>query len=768
MATITMTEFARLFKKYRLRAEFETFSSFGDALAEKGYYYEESIFSHWQKGKRTPTNRQLVLKIIEIFSERESIRTIEEANEFLASVGLGYLTDKERENLSFEAIASVPFQVPNEIAHFTGRKELITKIQKEILGGKIVLLHGSPGIGKTALAIRMGHVLRNKFPDGVLWYKVDSSNIMDILLSIAHLFGEDISEIKDSEVRASIIRTLLAKKKVLLIFDNVTSEDKLHLLLPSSSSCSVILSSQESVLPLDNHYRALPVQLFNQEEVLALFQKVFDKKYVTVNKKPILTLGEKVGNLPLAINIAATHIKQFKLTLQEYTKQLSEESFDLHTLKYEDKSLLQTVNIGYDALDSQTQLVFSSLGVFEGKDFSLEAVAFVNKLSIRKTEAILQQLLDISFLERSKIGRYRTHPLLKLFAREQIQDNSIYLRAAVYYEQLLVSAQEKKSYRTLMQEVDNVIFVFKKCYEYEYWDQLVTLWNPVEKFLSDTNEVKKLRSLMETIDTAPRINNLQKALTVFLLLMLAFWSTLQIMGLKTTIWNYLYSFFITFTPIVGGIGIFQSKSWGLFKTNIGKAIFFTSAGCVTWAIGNIIWAYYNFVEKISLPYPSWSDAGFAPAYFFWIAGIIYLARATGAKFELKQKRSKIFLLLIPFIITVSSYYFLLFVVKRSFDSGAPFRTFLDLYYFSMDIIILTLATIVFGLSINFFGGRYKLSLFSILAGFIFMYISDFAFSYITTTQVYYNGGPSDLLFTFAFYLLSWGTLNFYRTPKRKV
>jgi hypothetical protein len=94
-----METFAKLFKKYRLKAEFETCTSFGDALAEKGYIYEESIFSHWQKGKRIPSNRQLVLTIIQIFIERESINVKEDANEFLESTGLGYLTKNELQNL---------------------------------------------------------------------------------------------------------------------------------------------------------------------------------------------------------------------------------------------------------------------------------------------------------------------------------------------------------------------------------------------------------------------------------------------------------------------------------------------------------------------------------------------------------------------------------------------------------------------------------------------------------------------------------------------
>lgn len=91
-----MDNFGQLFKKYRLRAEFETITAFGEAFAEKGYIYENSIFSHWQKGKRVPSKRALLLSLIEIFVNREAIRSIKEANEFLESAGHGYLTDNER------------------------------------------------------------------------------------------------------------------------------------------------------------------------------------------------------------------------------------------------------------------------------------------------------------------------------------------------------------------------------------------------------------------------------------------------------------------------------------------------------------------------------------------------------------------------------------------------------------------------------------------------------------------------------------------------
>jgi hypothetical protein len=71
----------------------------GFALADKGLIYENSIFSHWQNGTRIPSDRYVMLKLLEIFVEREAIQTLNNANEFLSSAGHGYLTEEEQDTL---------------------------------------------------------------------------------------------------------------------------------------------------------------------------------------------------------------------------------------------------------------------------------------------------------------------------------------------------------------------------------------------------------------------------------------------------------------------------------------------------------------------------------------------------------------------------------------------------------------------------------------------------------------------------------------------
>jgi len=96
-----MKTFGELFMKYRLRAEFVSLSAFADALAEKGYFYEMSIFCHWQKGRRIPTKRTILITLVSVFIERGAMLTLQEANEFLESAGHGYLTVREQAMFSF-------------------------------------------------------------------------------------------------------------------------------------------------------------------------------------------------------------------------------------------------------------------------------------------------------------------------------------------------------------------------------------------------------------------------------------------------------------------------------------------------------------------------------------------------------------------------------------------------------------------------------------------------------------------------------------------
>ncbi len=417
--TAERKDFAALFKRYRLKSEFETLSEFGSALTEKGFLYEDSIFSHWQKGTRVPQQRVILLKLLEIFIDHKAITTIDQANSFLAAANQGYLSEKELSQFDVSLREPI-FQVPNENDHFSNRDELIRKIIHQKISGQIICIHGTGGVGKTSLAIRLGHILKEKYTDGVLWYKVEKDNTADILLSIARTFGEDISNIRDLNVRSTIVRSLLSSRSVLLILDSAELSPTIQLLIPNSRFCTTIITSQDENLKIKEKYIDIPINAFNDREALNLFKEVLKGKYPTKQKKTLLRIARRVGNLPLALDLIAKQLEHSDNYLNQLSDLLSEENIFFKQLYKEDKNLYLAINLSYSNLDTNYKTILKSVAIFKGKDFAVNSIAYINGLSLQETKSILEKLKDLSLLETSTRSRYRIHPMIQNYVQERI------------------------------------------------------------------------------------------------------------------------------------------------------------------------------------------------------------------------------------------------------------------------------------------------------------------------------------------------------------
>ena len=224
--------------------------------------------------------------------------------------------------------------------------------------------------------------------------------------------------------------------------------------------------------------------------------------------------------------------------------------------------------------------------------------------------------------------------------------------------------------------------------------------------------------------------------------------------------NYWYTVLEGVIPLWGGLyGLYLAKKWGGFSSIIGKAQSFISLGLISWGIGELIFAgYYNLLMQVEVPYPSLADAAFILSWPLWGLGMVYLSRATGVKTALHNKKSKYWIIIIPTTIIIFSYYFLVQVARGGVvTSSADFvKIFFDLAYPVGDVVILTLATIIYGLSFKYFAGKYRLAIYFLLFGFFVNYFADFSFSYQTTLGTFVPGGLSDFLFVTAMFAISFG------------
>ena len=250
-----------------------------------------------------------------------------------------------------------------------------------------------------------------------------------------------------------------------------------------------------------------------------------------------------------------------------------------------------------------------------------------------------------------------------------------------------------------------------------------------------------------------------KIISIIYVATAVFWALLTIYTGHTSNRAGLYLQIILFIiPFLGALaGFINSRLWGGLKSAIGKAIIFISLGTLTWSIVMLAWNYYIFVAKVEVPYPSWADAAFILSWPLWAIGVLFLAKAKGVKFALRQAKGKVLLFIVPLIAIVASYYLLVEVARDGvieLDVSNAWKLFFDLFYPIGSAVILTIALTFFSLSRDFLGGRYKAPVIILIVAFLVNYLSDFVFSYTTTNGTYFNGHFVDFLFLTAMYLLA--------------
>ncbi len=233
---------------------------------------------------------------------------------------------------------------------------------------------------------------------------------------------------------------------------------------------------------------------------------------------------------------------------------------------------------------------------------------------------------------------------------------------------------------------------------------------------------------------------------------------------EITLGGALYQFAFGLIPLVGGVlGLLKSKKWGGLKSYVGRGLFFISAGAICWGIGQMLWSlYYNIFTKVDIPYPSLADVGYSLSFPFLAIGLISLSKATGARFSLKHPGGKLLALFITVIGIIAAYYLLIVVARGGvidFTEGG-LKLFFDLAYPIGDLIILLSGLLIYGLSFNYLGGRYKLPTLSVILGLFVLFLGDFSFSYTTTVGSYYNGHWVDMVLPTAWMLLVFGVNSF--------
>lgn len=241
--------------------------------------------------------------------------------------------------------------------------------------------------------------------------------------------------------------------------------------------------------------------------------------------------------------------------------------------------------------------------------------------------------------------------------------------------------------------------------------------------------------------------------TILFIVTSLWWFTIYFRGLTEGQENDIYTLAYPFLALLGGlIGCIAAQNWGGFNSKFGKAIYLLTFGLLAQFVGQCIYAYYIYIAKIEVPYPSFGDIGFFGSVLFYIAGLFYLAQTIAVRITLQTIAGKLKAFLLPLILLTGSYF--LFLQGYVFEPGGFIKSFLDFGYPLGQSFYLSLAIIILLSSRNLMGGLMKKPLMLLIFALVAQYFADFMFLYQANWGTWYVAGPNDFLYAVSYYLMT--------------
>jgi tetratricopeptide (TPR) repeat protein/DNA-binding SARP family transcriptional activator len=320
----------------------------------------------------------------------------------------------------------VPDQVPAVARYFTGRVDELTRLlMHDDAGVAVSVVNGMPGVGKTALVLRAARqmVEAGRFPDGALFLDLrgfssqaplDPSAALDALLHGLGVPGAQIPA--ETDARAALYRTVVARRRVLIVLDNADDEAQVRPLLPGTASSLVLVTSRRRLAGLDDADQ-INIDILPTHEASRLFRAVVGPQRDPGDEHTVEQIVLLCGLLPLAVRIAAARLKTTRaLTGHGLLSQLRTEQGRLTVLDDGERSVKAALAVSYRHLRAEQQRTFAALGLHPGLEFEPYATAALLDTSPEHARRLLEALEQVNLLDQPISGRYRFQDLIRTYA----------------------------------------------------------------------------------------------------------------------------------------------------------------------------------------------------------------------------------------------------------------------------------------------------------------------------------------------------------------
>ncbi len=378
--------------------------------------------------------------------------------------------------------------LPAQITPFIGRQDELDLIQRRLddPNCRLLTLVGPGGIGKTSLALQVGHRYEKaqpehgRFANGIFLVSLVAVTSPSAMVS-AFAEATGFQPYTNVPVKQQIL-DFLRQKQMLLILDNVEhlldDVDLINEILATAPGVVILATSRRALNLREEWFHPLtglsyPASSAEAEsetcDAVRLFSQVAQRASadfsLSAERAEVVHICRLVEGMPLALELAATWRRV--LPSADIAREI-ERSLDILTTRHQGlperhRSMRVVLQQSWQMLTPSEQETLTRLSVFRN-GFDPHAAEWVADASLH----LLALLVEKSLLYASEDGRYQIHELLRQFAAEKLAEDEeneqrLHLRHCRHYLDLLrrhsqrmTGKDQRATLSAIHAEIDNI------------------------------------------------------------------------------------------------------------------------------------------------------------------------------------------------------------------------------------------------------------------------------------------------------------------------
>jgi hypothetical protein len=363
-----------------------------------------------------------------------------------------------------------PYSVPRPVPGFLDREQELGMVGQALVRYQMVDLHGSDGMGKTALISQTLQTFpASGFPDGMVYVRAGHDGREDVLQELFEQFFETEGEVKVTE---NDVRRYMTGKKALIVIDdaNHLGEREAEDLAGAVPHCAVLFAGLEQ-----QAWQAVGVSLRGLPRAQAV--ELFERYWGPVSAEDRLTVEaicQALNDIPQSIVKTATIAKQRDVALATLQQQVQPRT-------EKPDPVGQAFLAIEGALSEGERCVLGALAAPGGQTVAVEALPTIADLPPEEANQHLNRLQK-SGLVQADGSRTSLDDAFRPYARRHAADEEMRERAANYY------LQKAAGLRAHSKDPDeeNVMVALGHFYRRKRWKEVIAIARSAERYLATT------------------------------------------------------------------------------------------------------------------------------------------------------------------------------------------------------------------------------------------------------------------------------------------